>query len=68
MLNTARVALPPPVEVRLKNASEFVDNVTDFARDDLIAFRRPLAATFAFTAPVLVAFIGMSAGLEQALK
>lgn len=68
MLNTARVALPPPVEVRLKNASEFVDNVTDFARDDLIGFRRPLAATFAFTAPVLVAFIGMSAGLEQAFK
>lgn len=68
MLNTARVALPPPVEVRLRNASEFVDNVTEFAREDLIGFRRPLAATFAFTAPLVLALIYQGAGLEVMLK
>ncbi|MEL6360092.1 MAG: hypothetical protein AAFR21_03340 [Pseudomonadota bacterium] len=57
MLTMDRVALPPPVEVRLKRTSEFVDNVMDFTRDDLIGFRRPIAATFAFSAP----FVAMSA-------
>ncbi len=57
MLSTARVALPANVEVRLKNSSEFVDNVMEFARQDLIGFRRPLAATFAFTAPIVFASV-----------
>lgn len=68
MLNTARVALPPPIEVRLKNASEFVDNVTEFTREDLIGFRRPLAATFAFSAPLVLAFIYNYAGLQATLQ
>lgn len=68
MLNTARVALPPPIEIRLKNASEFVDNVTEFTRDDLIGFRRPLAATFALSAPLLLPFIYQLGGLEETVK
>ena len=68
MLSTARVALPAPVEVRLKSASTFVDNLMEFARDDLIGFRRPLAATFAISAPLVIAFTYQSAGLVPALQ
>ncbi|MBB5519956.1 hypothetical protein [Amphiplicatus metriothermophilus] len=68
MLNTARVALPAPVEGRLKRASEFVDNISDFVRDDLIGFRRPLAATFAFTAPIFLAFMFYVGGVEALAK
>ncbi|MGE0408790.1 MAG: hypothetical protein AB7P23_05955 [Amphiplicatus sp.] len=63
MLSTARVALPATIEIRLKNAAEFVDNVMEYAREDLIGFRRPLAATFAFTAPVLLALAYYGAGI-----
>jgi hypothetical protein len=63
MMSTARVRLPAPVEVKLKRASEFVDNITEFAREDLIGFRRPLAAAFAFTAPLVLAIVYKSAGL-----
>ncbi|HXI87168.1 MAG TPA: hypothetical protein VNH64_06890 [Parvularculaceae bacterium] len=57
MLSTARVALPANVEVRLKTSSAFVDNVMEFARDDLIGFKRPLAATFALSAPPVLALM-----------
>lgn len=63
MLNTDRVAIPAPVEVRLKRSAQFVDNIMDFAREDLIGFKRPLAATFAFTAPIVMAFVYHSGGL-----
>lgn len=63
MLSTARVALPANVEVRLKNTSEFVDNVMEFAREDLIGFRRPLAKTFALLGPVVVAISYLGGGL-----
>ncbi|MDZ7627466.1 MAG: hypothetical protein U5J99_03530 [Parvularculaceae bacterium] len=68
MLNTDRVAIPAPVEVRLKRSAQFVDNVMDFAREDLVGFKRPLAATFAFTAPLVMAFAFYAGGLEQLLK
>lgn len=68
MLNTDRVAIPAPVEVRLKRSAQFVDNVMDFAREDLIGFKRPLAATFAFTAPLVMAFAFYAGGPEQLLK
>ena len=68
MLNTDRVDLPAPVEVRLKSSSEFVDNVMEFAREDLIGFRRPLASAFAFTAPLVLAFVYQSAGLMAMLN
>ena len=68
MLNTARVALPPPIEVRLKTASEFADNVTEFTREDLIGFRRPLAATFALSAPLFLALVYQLGGPEEAVK
>lgn len=68
MLTTDRVALPAHIEVRLKRASDFVDNVMDFARDDLIGFRRPLAATFAFSAPLVLAIVFHEAGLVLTLK
>lgn len=68
MLSTARVALPANVEVRLKQTSEFVDNVMEFARDDLIGFRRPLAATFALSAPVVLALVFHAMGAIAALE
>ncbi len=68
MLNTDRVAIPAPVEIRLKRSAGFVDNVMDFAREDLIGFRRPLAAAFAFTAPFVMAFAFYAGGLENTLK
>jgi len=62
MLNTDRVAIPAAVEVRLKRSAEFVDNVMEFAREDLIGFRRPLAAVFAMTSPVVMAFSYQAGG------
>lgn len=62
MLNTDRVALPSTVEVRLKNNAAFVDNVHDFARDDLIGFKRPLARAFAILTPIVLAFVAHSYG------
>ncbi|NWG70077.1 MAG: hypothetical protein HXY23_00490 [Parvularculaceae bacterium] len=68
MLSTARVELPAPVEARLKSASDFVDNVMEFAREDLIGFRRPLAASFAFSAPLVLSLVYHSAGLVPMLQ
>lgn len=68
MLNTDRVAIPAPVEVRLKKSAQFVDNIMDFAREDLIGFRRPLAATFAFSAPLVMAFVYQAGGLTHLLQ
>lgn len=68
MLNTDRVAIPAPVEVRLKKSAQFVDNIMDFAREDLIGFKRPLAATFAFTAPLVMAFVYQAGGLGHLLQ
>lgn len=68
MLNTDRVAIPANVEVRLKRSAQFVDNVMDFAREDLIGFKRPLAAAFAFTAPLVMAFVYHAGGLTHLLQ
>ena len=68
MLNTDRVAIPAQVEVRLKRSAQFVDNIMDFAREDLIGFKRPLAATFAFTAPLVMAFVYHAGGLAYLLQ
>lgn len=68
MLSTARIDIPAPIEVRLKKNSEFVDNIMEFTREDLIGFRRPLAATFAMTAPVVVALVYYTYGFEMMFK
>lgn len=68
MLNTAHVDIPAPVEMRLKRSSDFVDNIMEFAREDLIGFRRPLAATFAVTAPFVIAFVYSAAGFVPMVK
>lgn len=68
MLTTARVAIPAPVEARLKTAADYSDNVNDYAREDLIGFRRPMAAAFALVAPVALALIYGSAGPVAALQ
>jgi hypothetical protein len=68
MLNTDRVAIPAPIEVRLKRSAQFVDNIMDFAREDLIGFKRPLAAAFAFTAPLVMAFVYQTGGLMHLLQ
>lgn len=63
MLKADRVAIPAPIEIELKRSAEFVDNIMEFAREDLIGFKRPLAATFAFTAPIVMAFAFSIGGL-----
>lgn len=63
MLSTARVELPANVAARLKSSAAFNENVTDFAREDLIGFKRPLAATFALVAPVTLSVIYMTSDL-----
>ena len=68
MLTTARAEIPTPIEVRLKRSAEFVDNVMDFAREDLIGFKRPIAATFAYTAPIVCVFAFMAGGLIPLLQ
>ncbi|NOX84158.1 MAG: hypothetical protein GXP06_14470 [Alphaproteobacteria bacterium] len=68
MLSTARVAIPVPVAVRLKTDAAFFDNVNDYARDDLIGFKRPIAAAFALIAPVAMAFVYQGEGAVPALK
>ncbi|MEL7486039.1 MAG: hypothetical protein AAGJ87_02360 [Pseudomonadota bacterium] len=68
MLSTARVDIPSPIETRLKKSSEFVDNIMEFTREDLIGFRRPLAATFAFTAPIVIALVYNAAGFIPMFK
>lgn len=68
MLSTARVSIPVPVAARLKTSAAFNDNVNDYAREDLIGFKRPIAAAFALIAPVAVAFVYQGAGLVPALQ
>ena len=62
MLTTARVEIPAPVVARLKNAADYSDNVNDYAREDLIGFKRPLAASFALLLPVTLAFAYLAGG------
>ena len=68
MLTTARVELPVSIAARLGEASNFVDNVNDYAREDLIGFRRPVAAAFALVAPVAFALAFLSTGLVGLLQ
>ena len=68
MLSTARVSIPVPVAARLQSSAAFNDNVNDYAREDLIGFKRPIAAAFALIAPVAVAFVYQGAGLASALQ
>lgn len=56
MLTTARVDIPAPVAARLKAAAEYSDNVNDYAREDLVGFKRPIAAAFALITPFAMAF------------
>lgn len=62
MLTTARVDFPGPVEARLKTTADYSDNVNDYAREDLIGFKRPIAAAFALLAPVTLAFAYQAGG------
>lgn len=68
MLSTARVSIPVPIAARLKSNAAFHDNVNDFAREDLVGFRRPLAAAFALIAPIGLAFVYYAGGLMPALQ
>ncbi|MEO1137706.1 MAG: hypothetical protein AAFW68_14075 [Pseudomonadota bacterium] len=63
MLTTARVEIPAPVAARLKTAADYSDNVNDYAREDLIGFKRPVAASFALLAPLTLAFAYHAGGL-----
>ncbi len=68
MLSTARVSIPVPVAARLQTNAAFKDNVNDYAREDLIGFKRPIAAAFALIAPVAIAFVYQGAGIVPALQ
>lgn len=68
MLTTARVDLPLPVAARLKNDASFTDNVNEYAREDLIGFKRPIAAAFALIAPVALAFVYQGLGMTAMLQ
>lgn len=68
MISVDRVALPAPVEAKLRVAAAFVENVNDFARDDLIGFKRPLAAAFAIVGPVGLAFVAHSFGVASVVQ
>lgn len=68
MISIDRVALPAPVEARLRQSGAFVDNVNEFARDDLIGWKRPLAATFAIACPIALAFIAHSFGWASVIQ
>lgn len=68
MLSTARVDIPAPVTARLRNAASFSDNVNQFAREDLIGFKRPIAAAFAVIAPVALAFVYQGAGFVATVQ
>lgn len=62
MLTTARVEIPAPVVARLKHAADYSDNVNDYAREDLIGFKRPVAAAFALVLPLTLAFSYQAGG------
>ncbi|MFQ5562266.1 MAG: hypothetical protein ACE5FO_01730 [Parvularculaceae bacterium] len=68
MLTTSRIVLPPPTETKLKWAAEFADDISEFARDDLIGFKRPIAATFAFVTPILLAIVFYTHDLSTTIK
>ncbi len=68
MLSTARVALPNPVAARLKNEAAFNDDVNEYVREDLIGFKRPIAAAFALVCPVALAFAYQGGGLTSMLQ
>ncbi|PQA85620.1 hypothetical protein [Hyphococcus luteus] len=68
MLTTARVEIPAPVVARLKHAADYSDNVNDYAREDLIGFKRPLAATFALLLPLTLAFAYYAGGPMMVLQ
>ncbi len=68
MLTTARVDIPSAIVARLKNAADYSDNVNDYARDDLVSFKRPIAAAFALLAPVTMAFAYHAGGPWMTLQ
>ena len=68
MLTTARVDIPAPVVARLKHAADNSDNVNDYAREDLIGFKRPIAASFALLAPLTMAFTYTAGGPWMAVQ
>lgn len=68
MLTTARVEIPAPVVSRLKHAADYSDNVNDYAREDLIGFKRPVAAAFALMLPLTAAFAYQAGGPIMTLQ
>ena len=66
MLTTQRVEIPAPVAVELKTAASFVDDIMEYAREDLIGFRRPIAATFAYLTPIVCVFACWAGGAGPA--
>jgi len=62
MLTTARVDIPAPVVSRLKRYAEYSENVNDYAREDLVGFKRPVAAAFALLTPFTLAFAYLADG------
>lgn len=68
MLTTQKVEIPSVTAARLRDAANLVDNIMDFARDDLVGFKRPLAATFAMTTPILSVLAYSAGGWRLAIE
>ena len=68
MFTADRVSIPKSTTVKLRQSADFVDDIMEFAREDLIGFKRPLAAAFAYTTPFFFIFaytLGGPIGLLQ---
>ena len=57
MLTIAQIAIPEPVEARLRARAAFSESWASFTKDHLAGFRQPVAAAVAVIGPVLVAFV-----------
>lgn len=68
MLTTSRITLPTPIANRLEGAAEFADDISDYAREDLVGFQRPIAAAFAIITPILMAIVYYATDLSTAVK
>ena len=62
MLTIGRAAIPKPTERKLRSAASLSDDFMAFARQELIGFRRPVAAAYALTTPVACAVALLGGG------
>lgn len=67
MLTVARIELPKSVASRLQAEADFSESFAEFARENLVGFRRPAATAVALIGPIVIAFVYMASGPLSAL-